>query len=275
MTTEQLRLPLLPAGAEPLREYETNRPELEWASNRARQIPDSSPAEIFGRVFRRVELKRPLPHFRVEFRAYAGLRSTIQARDGHLHVWISDLLTDAPTIVLEALAEILLSKLFRKRPSREARECYLAHVYKESTRSRIEEVRRTRGYKRQRPARGRCFDLEEIFSALNRRFFGEQLTKPLIGWSAKRSRTILGHYDSAHGSITISRWLDSLAIPRYLVEYIMFHEMLHMKHPVERNGHRRLVHSREFQRAEKRFPEYERARRRLKRLCGQPLEGRE
>ena len=274
MTTEQLRLPLLPAS-DPDVEHEPRRSTPDGSASLSRERAAPSPPEIFRRVFQRMELKRPLPQFQVEFRAYAGLRSTIQANHGRLQVWISDLLADAPPIVLEALAEILLAKLFRRRPSREARECYLAHIYKESTRSRIEEVRRMRGYKRQRPPRGRCFDLDEIFSSLNRRFFHEQLTRPIIGWSAKRSRTILGHYDSAHASITISRWLDSPAIPRYLVEYIMFHEMLHMKYPVERNGNRRLVHSREFHKAEKRFPDYERARRRLKRLCGQPLEGRE
>jgi predicted metal-dependent hydrolase len=51
-----------------------------------------------------------------------------------------------------------------------------------------------------------------------------------------------------------------------LVEYLMFHEMLHMRYPVERVGHRRVVHSRAFRQAEKRFPHYERARRRLREI---------
>jgi predicted metal-dependent hydrolase len=53
-------------------------------------------------------------------------------------------------------------------------------------------------------------------------------------------------------------------VPRYAVEYIVFHEMLHLKHPVKLHGSRRCVHSREFLAEEKSFPELEQARRFLK-----------
>ena len=97
----------------------------------------ADPAVAFVRVFRRMGLKRPLPDFRVEYHAYAGLRSTVLLRDNHVRVRLSDLLAESPPMVLEALAEILLAKLFRRPASREARECYLAYVFKESTRQRI------------------------------------------------------------------------------------------------------------------------------------------
>jgi hypothetical protein len=45
---------------------------------------------------------------------------------------------------------------------------------------------------------------------------------------------------------------------------LVFHEMLHMRFPVERNGHRRVVHSREFRKAEREFPKYEEARKSLR-----------
>ena len=242
--TQQLTLPfwLIPQVAP----QDNVRRETPSQSTENRIVPAVDVATAlaaFIRVFRRMELKRPLPEFRVEYRPYAGLRSTICLRGNRVNVQISDVLAESPLIVLEALAEILLAKLFRRRASREARDCYLAYVFRESTRSRIEEVRRTRGYKRQRPARGRYFDLLEIFTELNSRFFQGQVVAPSLGWSTNRSRTILGHYDSAHHSITISRWLDSPSVPRYLVEYIMFHEMLHLRHPVDHNGVRRRVHT--------------------------------
>jgi predicted metal-dependent hydrolase len=83
----------------------------------------------------------------------------------------------------------------------------------------------------------------------------------------KLSRTILGHYDSAHATIIISRVLDSPTVPSYLVEYLVYHEMLHIRYPVERRGHRRVVHSQEFRAAEKKFPRYEQVRRKLRRFC--------
>ena len=90
----------------------------------------SEPAEIFLRVLRRLRIAGALPSLRVEFRPFAGLRSTICLRKDHLEVCISDVLQDAPLLVLEALAEILLCKVYRRRASREARECYLAYVLK-------------------------------------------------------------------------------------------------------------------------------------------------
>jgi hypothetical protein len=233
-------------------------------------LPLDSPGELpatFARVFRRLGLKRPAPDFRVEYRPFAGLRSTISLRENRAEVCISDVLAEAPPLVLEALAEILLARVYGRRPSREARECYLAYVFRPAVRRRIDDARRRRGSKRLLPARGRCYDLDEIFQRLNRRFFRGALSTPRLGWSLKRSRTLLGHYDSAHATITLSRVLDSPSVPRYLVEYLVYHEMLHMRFPVERRGHSRVVHSREFREAERRFPRYEQVRRRLRRFC--------
>jgi hypothetical protein len=222
---------------------------------------------LFARVFHRLGLKRPAPHFQVEYKPFAGLRSSVQLRNNGAVVHISDLLAAAPPLVLEALAEILLGRLFRRRPSREARECYLAYVFSPAVRRRVDEARRRRGRKRILSPRGRHFDLEEIFRKLNRCCFGGEIRLRRLGWSPKRSRSVLGHYDSAHRTITISRALDSPEVPRYLVEYLVFHEMLHIRYPVERDGHRRIVHSRGFREAEKKFPKYEQARRRLRLVC--------
>jgi hypothetical protein len=222
------------------------------------------PVELFRRVFRRLRIAVVFPSLRVEFRPFAGLRSTICLRKDHLEVCISDVLQDAPLLVLEALAEILLCKVYRRRASREARECFLAYVLSPSIRQRIDRARRERGTKRLLPARGRWHNLEEIFHRLNQQFFDGELSVTRLGWSPQNSRTILGHYDAGHGTIVINRALDSPAAPVHLVEYLVFHEMLHMRFPLERNGHRRVLHSREFREAERKFPRYEEARKSLK-----------
>ena len=227
----------------------------------------ASPEDVFARVYRRLGLKWPVPDFQVEYCAFSGLRSTIRLKDGCVQVRISDLLVEAPPLVLEALAEILVGRIYRRRPSREARACYLAYVLGSAMRRRVDAARRRRGRTRLLPPQGRWYDLEEIFEKLRRRFFDGRLSPARLGWSVNRSRAILGHYDSAHRTITVSRWLDSPRVPRYLVEYLVFHEMLHMRHPVERNGPRRVIHSRQFLEAEKKFPMYEQARRRLKLIC--------
>jgi hypothetical protein len=224
-------------------------------------------SEVFRRVFGRLEIRHPMPGFQVGYHPFAGLRSTIRLSNHRVDARISDVLEGAPPLVLEALAEILLARVYRRAPSREARECYLAYVFRPATRRRIDEARRRRGLKRLRPARGRWHDLSKIFQRLNQCFFGGELAQPRLGWSLNHARTVLGHYDSAHDVIIISPVLDLPSVPRYLVEYLVYHEMLHMRYPVEHRGHRRVLHSRALREAEKRFPKYEQARRRLKQFC--------
>ena len=223
--------------------------------------------EVFRRVFSRLRIKSPVVSIGARFHPFAGLRSTITLRDGAVKARVSDVLAEASPLVLEALAEILLARIFRRRPSREARECYLAYTFRSAIRSRIDAARRERGSKRLLPARGRQHDLEEIFHGLNHRFFHGQIPPPRLGWSHQNSRRVLGHYDSGHGTIIVSRKLDSPSVPRYVVEYVVFHEMLHIRFPVERRGQRRVIHSREFREAEKKFPQYELACRQIKHLC--------
>jgi hypothetical protein len=226
--------------------------------------PLQHPEDIFARVFRRLHARAPVPAFHVEYRNWAELRSTIRIRESGVEVAISDILLGVSPIVLEALAEMLLSRLVRRQASREARACYLACVLSPLIRQRIEEARRSRGFKLMLPARGKHFDLDEIFQDLNRHFFEGKLPFVKTGWSLRRSRTILGHHDPDHGTITISRILDNPQTPRFLVEYLVYHEMLHIRFPVERNHHRRVIHSREFREAEKKFPNYGHARRLLR-----------
>ena len=59
---------------------------------------------------------------------------------------------------------------------------------------------------------------------------------------------------------------DSLAVPRLALEYVMFHEMLHLRYPVEHRGARRCVHTYEFRAAEKQFPQLKEAKAILKTL---------
>ena len=230
-------------------------------------VPAEDLEQVFARVLRRLGVKRPALEIRAEYRPFTGLRSTIVLRGERVKARISDLLAEAPAIVLEALAEILMSQVFRRKPSSEARACYLSYVYSPAMRARIDTARRQRGSVRMLPPQGRHYNLNEIFNEVNRRFFRGRLKTPRLGWTLKQSRTLLGHYDSAHESISISRWLDRPRVPREVVEYVVFHEALHMRYPVDRQGPRRVVHSREFREAEKKFPKYEQIRRNLKQIC--------
>src|SRR5512133_138023 len=73
-----------------------------------------SPEEIYARVFRELKPRTAIPELRVEFCRFANADSFISLKDGLLLVRMSHLLAGAPAPVAEALAHILLGKLYRK-----------------------------------------------------------------------------------------------------------------------------------------------------------------
>lgn len=227
-----------------------------------------SAEEMFTRVFRAMKPRTEPPKFRVLFKPYANLDSKIRLEAGHekIEVRMSDQLRTAPDSAREALAWVLLGKLYRKAIPPEIERNYKAFVNRTDVRRRALELRRERGRKRLAPPKGGVFDLESIFADLNVRFFEGNLSKPALGWSLTPSRRLLGHYDPAHHAIVISSVFDTPKTPRYVVEYILYHEMLHIKHPAEYRTERRCVHTPPFRAEEKRFPHYAEALRYLKRF---------
>jgi len=211
--------------------------------------------EIFHQTHRELRPRAPIPPLHIRFYPFVSINNTIRLRQGELYVRLSDLLEGAPEPILHAIAHILLAKLYRKPVDRSQSARYRRYVASHDISSKARLVRQMRGRKHIHSARGHHYHLEEIFEHLNRRFFHGLLGRPPLTWSRNHARNRLGHYDPAHNTIVISRVFDHPQVPRYVVEYIVFHEMLHLKHPVKLHGSRRCVHSQEFLAEEEMFPE--------------------
>jgi predicted metal-dependent hydrolase len=222
--------------------------------------------QIFQLTYRELRPRAPMPEFRVEFYAFANVNSTIRLREGVMHVRVSDLLEGAPESIIKAIAHILLAKIYRKpiQPLHASR--YRRYISSHDMTAKAHLVRQVRGRKRIESARGRVYDLDQIFEELNRQFFYGLLARPQMTWSRSHARNSLGHYDPAHNAIVVSRVFDQPRVPRYAVDYIVYHEMLHLKHPVKLRGSRRRVHGPEFQAEEKLFPQLVEAKNFLKTL---------
>jgi len=225
-----------------------------------------TPEEIYARVFRQLKPRTPLPELCVEFCRFANADSFIRLEAGRLHVRISDLLAGAPAPVTEALAFILLGKLYRKPVPRAYAHRYRLYLNRRDVRRQAHLVRQIRGRKFVSGPQGAHRNLDEVFEGLNRQFFDGLLGRPQLGWSRRPSRSMLGHFDPSHNAIVISRIFDQPAMPELALDYVMFHEMLHLRYPVDHNGARRRVHTREFRQAEKKFPRLEEAKEILKRV---------
>jgi predicted metal-dependent hydrolase len=131
----------------------------------------------------------------------------------------------------------------------------------------LQLVKQARGRKFVSGPQGVCYNLEEIFEDLNARYFHGLMARPLLGWSRRPSRVMLGHFDPSHNAIILSKLLDRPTVPRLVLEYVLFHEMLHLRFPVEHRGARRCVHTRDFKEAEKQFAAWKQAKELLRKIC--------
>ena len=110
---------------------------------------------------------------------------------------------------------------------------------------------------------GKHYNLTDIFNSLNSEYFNNSLSV-LITWG-KRSpryavkRRTLGNYQKKTNIIRINPILDSRKVPRYVIEFIVYHEMLHaVIDTVLKNGRRR-IHSKEFKSRERKYRNYHKA----------------
>src|SRR5438067_2604759 len=217
---------------------------------------------VFSDAFRQLgrgrrRLTADANQIEVRFYPYAGLHHTIRVRAGRVYVRLSDLFRTAPPEVIRALAFLLVARLLSRKAPPTEEQIYRSYALSPQLLRASDLARRQRGRKVITSARGQVYDLEKIFARLNRRCFENAISKPVLTWSQRRARSILGHHDAAHDTITISKALDSRDVPEWFVEYILFHEMLHIKHPARMiNGRRRYL-TPAFRSEEQRFPRYE------------------
>lgn len=226
-----------------------------------------TPEEIFTRVFRELKPRTPVPTVRLNFCKFANANSSVRWDESGLEFRITDVLEGAPAAILESLANILLAKLLRRPSPRTHSERYRRYLNRKEMRRSLQLVKQTRGRKFVSGPRGECHDLQSIFDELNHAHFHGLMAQPLLGWSRRPSRVMLGHYDPSHNAIVLSRLMDQPDVPRLAVQYILFHEMLHLRFPVEHRGARRCVHTHEFKEAEKQFPRLKEAKQILKAIC--------
>ena len=208
--------------------------------------------EAFSQIGRTQES----PEIEVVFYPYAGLNNTIRVRKKRVYVRISDVLIDAPSPVLRAIAFILVAKLYRKRVPKSLGSIVpkLHHFNRYRAFSRTDTP--SQGRKVLSGSLGKVYDLESAFVRLNRLYFQNALKQPTLSWSQRRTFRIFGHHDPVHNAIIVSRTLDARDVPGYVVDYIMYHEMLHLVHrPKIMNG-RWYYHTPEFKADERKFTFY-------------------
>lgn len=211
---------------------------------------------FYEKAFQTYNRKYEIKEIKVEYYSYVGINHTIRLRNGTIFVRISDIFRAAPAEVHDALAIILVSKILRRKVPAIANEIYGEYAAKEEIRNQALESKKEKGRKVITSAKGDVYDLEEIFRQMNDLYFDNRIPKPTLTWSARTTFRRLGHHDAAHDTIVISKSLDDKKVPRHVVEFVVFHEMLHIHHPMKLQNGRRYHHTPIFRRDEKKFAFY-------------------
>jgi hypothetical protein len=101
--------------------------------------------------------------------------------------------------------------------------------------------------------RGRAHDLAESFDRVNARYFAGAMARPRLTWSRSMTRRKFGHYDHVRDWVMVSSTLDQPTVPAFVVDYLMYHELLHKKHGIRWVNGRGYAHTRAFYTDEAKF----------------------
>jgi len=116
-------------------------------------------------------------------------------------------------------------------------------------------------------AAGVTHDLATSFARVNEAYFDGRMVRPRLTWSRTFTDRKFGHYDSVHDTVLVSVSLDDARVPEYVVDFLVYHELLHKKLGTHWNNGRRHAHTPEFRREEREFKRFSEAEAVLNKLA--------
>lgn len=116
-------------------------------------------------------------------------------------------------------------------------------------------------------AAGVYHDLGASFERVGSKYFGGVSGRPRLTWSASFTARKFGHYNPITDTVMISRSLDRADVPEFVVDFVMYHELLHKRLGSDWSNGRRGVHTPQFRKEERRFEHYAAAEAAIERLA--------
>lgn len=116
-------------------------------------------------------------------------------------------------------------------------------------------------------AKGRVHDLEEAFRRVNESMFDGRMARPALQWNRAPTVHKFGHYDSSRDTVMVSQSLDDEEVPPFVLDFLVYHELLHKKHGLTWTSDRRMAHTPAFRADERRFPDYTAAKTRISKIA--------
>ncbi|OGS43770.1 MAG: hypothetical protein A3K76_05050 [Euryarchaeota archaeon RBG_13_57_23] len=218
--------------------------------------------------FQRIATELGMDPVNARFFPYSELKHTWRYDGSQWEFKVSDYLESAPEEVIDSLVWHLLSRASALRCPDGRASPYIEYV-------RSPELWREAGPKYLARAKtlsmepmGKHRDLQTVFDYVNSTYFSGGLKAPALSWTSESPRRRLGYYFEQLDLLAVNRALDSESVPRYVLEFVMYHELLHH---ADRRGrsHRTVRHTKAFRERERAFSTYSEAEAWLRRIVAQ------
>ncbi|MBI4980697.1 M48 family metallopeptidase [Candidatus Woesearchaeota archaeon] len=109
--------------------------------------------------------------------------------------------------------------------------------------------------------------LEASFQRVNRQFFSNQIEPPNLTWGTD-SRTKLASYNFHRDMISVSAAFKTAS--ERVLDYLMYHELLHKWQKFRHKNGRSFYHTSEFREAEREYPQQKEVEEEIKRIIKRP-----
>ena len=178
-----------------------------------------------------------------------------------IRIMVAQGFSSAPSKILAALIKASLSR--RQRKAREIVNAYVSGEDYAETALSFELAAALP----QADVRGRCHDLAQSFARVNAAYFAGELSPPRLTWSRGITKRLMGCYLAERDTLMLSLTLDCADVPAHIVDFVMYHELLHRVLGVPLVNGRRRPHGRAYREAERKFEGYAEADAFLKQLA--------
>ena len=191
-----------------------------------------------------------------------------QVKDERLLLSANEAFIEAPAAVME---NMLFSVLLPKKRQIPYRLAVRRYADTPAFAALAQQVSGSSAEAKNEHSRGHYYDLVAVFQRVNRQYFNDQMDSPRLVWGQRLARRKLGHYQPATDTVLVSRALDDPNVPEYVVDFVVYHELLHKQLSIQVSGGRRFSHTPVFKKAERRYRKFKEAQEFLKSI-GDKLE---
>ncbi len=210
------------------------------------------------------DFKRNQREIRISF-YHQGALFQVRDRGKILEMKIQESFINAPDQILKSLLEVLFNpgKMAARRIIKE----YTFSPAYQDIRGRLEYL----GVPQGSFSAGSVHDLQDSFSRVNRAYFNNKMDQPNLVWNNRLTHRKFGHYQWDTDTVMLSSSLDQPKVPDLVIDYVMYHELLHKKMGARQAKQNRIAHTAEFRKAESHYKELGQAKKLLNQITRNKL----